>query len=528
MSSAPPLPARANWWETRSFAVAMILASIVPLLWPVIPPIIDLPEHMGRYHIQLEIGRSPFLKQWFSFEWGIIGNLGVDLLVEPLAPVFGLVLAVKLIVMAIPALTVAGLLLIAREVHGRLPPTAAFALPLAYGFPFQFGFVNYALSMALALLAFGVWLRLGRQRRLKLRAILFVPIGAIVWVAHSYGWGVLGLLAFVAEVIDARNRGRSWIAAVWYGGLACLPLAPPVLLMLIWRSDASGNTRDFLNWTAKRAWMLAILRDRDVNFDIGSATLLYTLVVVATLRAGLRVDRVLGAAALVLLAAYLIIPRILLGSAYADMRLAPFMVAVAVIGISADRFDRKWMTGFAIVGVLFYAARLASLTGTYVERDGFYADQLTATDHIDRGARVFVLVNLPCSGRWRLERADHLGAIAIVKRDAFINGQWEMPGAQLLRVDYPAAGRWGLDPSQVRRPARCSRNLTLEQAIQKFPREAFDYLWLIDTPPSKFPVGDPGLQQVWQGRRGGALYRITGSATSPSDTPTGKLPRATQ
>ena len=77
----------------------------------------------------------------------------------------------KLIVLAIPPLTVAGFLWVAREVHHRLPPTALFALPFAYGHPFMFGFVNFALSMALAFLAFGLWLRLARLGRLRLRAV---------------------------------------------------------------------------------------------------------------------------------------------------------------------------------------------------------------------------------------------------------------------------------------------------------------------------------------------------------------------
>jgi hypothetical protein len=525
--SSSPAPDRINWWETRSFAAALILAAMVPLLWPAIPPIIDLPEHMGRYHIQLALDRSPYLSQWFAFHWEVMGNLGVDLLIEPMGRMFGVELGTKLIVIAIPALTVAGLLLIAREVHGKLPPTAAFALPLAYGFPFQFGFVNFALSMALALLAFGFWLRLGRLGRRKLRAGLFVPIGAVVWVAHSYGWGVLGLLAFSAELVEARRQGRSWPLAIWHGGLACLPLTPPLLLMLAWRSDAAGGTGDFLNWTAKRAWMLTILRDSSPTWDIASATLIYTLIVVAMLRAGLRIERTLGVTAMILLAAYLTIPRILLGSAYADMRLAPYMVAVAVIGISADRFGRRWMVGFAIVGVAFYGARLASSTYTYLDRDALYRDQLSAIDHIDRGSRVFALVNLPCFGRWRMPRTDHIAALATVRKDAFVNGQWEMPGAQLLRITYTEPGKWGRDPSQVRRPDACTRELTLEQAIDAFPREDFDYLWLVDTPPWKFPK-EPDLQQIWTGRRGGALYRITGSATNPSETPKGSERLATQ
>ena len=42
-------------------------------------------------------------------------------------------------------MTVAGFLWVAREVHGRVPPTAFFALPFIYGYPFLFGFVNFTL-----------------------------------------------------------------------------------------------------------------------------------------------------------------------------------------------------------------------------------------------------------------------------------------------------------------------------------------------------------------------------------------------
>ncbi|RZM20609.1 MAG: hypothetical protein EOP67_53770, partial [Sphingomonas sp.] len=170
-----------HWWQTRGFVVAVALASMIPLLWPEIPPLVDLPGHMGRYRVQLAIADNPWLNQWYNFRWQMIGNLGIDLLIVPLAPIFGLQLAVKLIVMAIPALTVTGLLWIAREVHGRIPATALFALPLAYSYPFQFGFVNFALGMALALNLFALWLRMGRLDRRQLRTIIFVPISCLLW-----------------------------------------------------------------------------------------------------------------------------------------------------------------------------------------------------------------------------------------------------------------------------------------------------------------------------------------------------------
>ena len=146
----------------------MILVSAIPLLYPSVPPLVDLLGHMGRYRVELGLASSPWLAQYYGFQWAAIGNLGVDILVIPLAKIFGLELAVKLIVLAIPPMTVAGFLWVAREVHGRIPPTALFALPFAYSHPFMYCFVNYALSIALAFLAFGLWLRLARLGRLKL------------------------------------------------------------------------------------------------------------------------------------------------------------------------------------------------------------------------------------------------------------------------------------------------------------------------------------------------------------------------
>ena len=85
-------------------------------------------------------------------------------------------------------------------------------MPFAYGHPFLFGFVNFALSMAFAFLAFGLWLRLGRLGRTRLRPALFVPISLIVFFTHTYGWGALGLLCFSAEAVRQHDRGIAGFA----------------------------------------------------------------------------------------------------------------------------------------------------------------------------------------------------------------------------------------------------------------------------------------------------------------------------
>ena len=337
---------------------------MVPLIYPPVPPLVDLLGHMGRYRVQLDLGSSPWLHRYYDFEWAAIGNLGVDLLIEPLAPIFGLELAVKLIVLAIPPMTVAGFLWVAREVHNRIPPTALFALPFAYGHPFLFGFTNFALSMALAFLAFGLWLRLGRLGRTRLRAMLFVPISLVIFFAHTFGWGTLGLLAFSADAVRQHDRGETWPKAAFKAALNASVMALPLVVMLAWRIDVRGGlTGDWFNLEAKFDYLVMALRDRWRVFDVVSLLLVTGVLVEALRNPRLGFSRNLAFSALVLISVFVLLPRIIFGSAYADMRLVPYMIAVAVLAIRfRHATHRPTAQLLAVVGVAFYLVRIAATT----------------------------------------------------------------------------------------------------------------------------------------------------------------------
>ena len=488
----------------------MVLAAFVPLLYPSLPPLVDLLGHMGRYRVQLDLAHSPDLQRYYGFEWRLIGNLGVDLLVIPLSKVFGLELSVKLVVMAIPPLTVAGFLWVAREVHNRLPPTAAFALPFALGHPFLFGFANFTLSMALAFLAFGLWLRLGRLGRTRLRAILFVPISFVIFVTHTYGWGTLGLLAFSAEAVRQHDRGIGWWKAGIRAALHAAVMAGPLLVMLAWRSTVqSGATGDWFNLVAKASWIMMALRDRWQWFDFGMVVIALALIVEARRRPELTFSRNLAFSALVLLAGFLVVPRIVFASAYADMRLAPYMIACGLLAIRF-RGETVMRTArvLAMLGVAFYFAKIAATTISLALATNEQRARLEALDHVPRGARLVSLVGQECDTLWSLPRNSHLPAMAIVRRHAFSNDQWAIEGTNLLSVRYRQAGRFMADPSQIVRPEGCdsSEHWLPGQALAAIPRDAFDYVWLIDMPPHDPRLLD-GLTPVWRGE-GSLLYAV--------------------
>lgn len=508
-ASHPPTGAP-GWWDSAIVVFLAILLSSAPLFYPKIPPLVDLFGHMGRYRVELDIGQSQWLRDYYGFHWAAIGNLGVDLLIMPLGRLFGLEPAVKLIVLVIPAMTAAGFLWVAREVHGRIPPTAYFALPFALGHPFLFGFVNFALAMALAFLAFGLWLRLGRLEKTRLRGWLFVPISLIVFFCHTYGWGVLGLLCFSAEAVRQHDRGLGWFKAAVNAALQASVMALPILVMLAWRSETHGGaTTDWFNWNAKWRWLQMALRDRWEVWDLASLLFCAIPFLLAVFSRQLTLSRNLAFSAIVLAVGFVLLPRIIFGSAYADMRLVPYLFAVALLAIRYHGSGQSRLGQLlAALGIGFFLLRIGSTTASLAMASDAQQAKLVALEHVPMGARVATMVGDPCGRSWPLPRDSHLGAMVVVRKQGFSNDQWVMEGLNLLDLHYAAAGHFAADPSQRVRRVGCGRGSlwSIDEALRSLPREAFDYVWLIDPPPFD-PALVEGLQPVWRGP-GSILYHI--------------------
>jgi hypothetical protein len=497
------------WWETRLCLALVVLATMLPLVYPPVPPLVDLLGHMGRYRVELDLDHSAWLERYYNYHWAAIGNLGVDLLIIPLGKLFGLEPAVKLIVLAIPPLTAAGFLWVAREVHGRVPPTAFFALPFIYGYPFLFGFVNFTLSVALAFLAFGLWLRLGRLERTAVRSWLFGPISLIVFFCHTYGWGLLGLMCFSADAVRLHDRGRTWWRAGLEAALHTSVMALPLLVMLIWRSEThGGQTSSWFEWKIKWRWIYSALRDRWKLFDIWSLVVAGAVFLYAIVSRKLTLSRNLAFSAIVLSICFAILPRIIFGSAYADMRLVPYLMAVALLAI---RFrgapDRRTAQVLAVLGLMFFGTRTIANTLSLGIAANDQAAKMKAIDLMPRGARVISLVGMTCQEYWPMLRNGHLGAMVVVRREGFSNDQWVIEGVNLLDLKYLKAGYFAADPSQLVRPNRCLDPLhrQIDQSLSTLPRNDFDYVWLIDPPPYN-PDMVADMKPVWRGP-GSILYQ---------------------
>jgi hypothetical protein len=154
---------------------------------------------------------------------------------------------------------------------------------------------------------------------------------------------------------------------------------------------------------------------------------------------------------------------------------------------------------FLIASLAFFAVRTASTTISFWLYDRDYDRELAALDHVPVGARLVSFTSGSCFVIWKMHRLEHLPGLALVRRSAYTNDQWSMAGAQLLTVKYRGGGPFTHDPSQITTEHKCRREFwrPLDTSLQTFPRDGFDYVWLIAPPPYD-PANLRGLTPVWR------------------------------
>jgi len=506
-SARAPFDLLDRWW-----AIALVcLIALAPLMVVGIAPLTDLYGHLGRHAVQTELAQRPGLQPFFSYEWKLIGNLGGDILVQLFHPLLGVEGAVRATVIVTQGLGALGLVLVSREVHGRVTPFALAAIPFVYGFPFNYGFINYTLSMALALLAYVAWLRLRKGGREGLAAVWLGAAGAAIWVAHTYGWAFLGLMAgstMLAEMWAARTHPLRAVGRIL---AACWPLLLPVVPMVIWRAESSGAAISGWAWQFKLVWALSALRTYWRDFDIASLAALAVLLGWALASRAVRFERATGIAALLCLAFFIALPFRVFGSAFADMRLLPYALALALVAIGPGKqMSRAWLVA-GVLAIAFFGVRMATTTIAYERQDRQVQAALPALEKMPMGARVAFFSVKPCRTRWALAPLDHLAGAAMARRDAFVNDQWQAPGVNPLKVRYPAAEPFVRDPSHlvVREDCQESRSrVRLSTALSRLPRGAFTHIWILGadlakvTPPPGFvPVPDAGSGLLYAAAR---------------------------
>jgi hypothetical protein len=452
----------------RLLWLALAAFSALPFLVAPLPIMPDLFTHIGRYHVMNNPG-DRWLSQYYAFDWHILGNLGFDLLMAGLGPLLGTERAAFLLAGLIPPLMVLGLMRLARALYGHVPAPAYFALLLVWTFTFFHGFVNYWLGIALVFHVAASWVRV-REKALPVQLVFAFVVALLVWLCHTTAWGVLGILIAGIE-FDRRDSWRRFI-------LVMLPWAAPILPMIIWRNTKGGGALMERWWPAvKVRGVFNLMRAEWEIFDIASVFTLILLIIWLCLTPRLKRQRALMLAAAALFAVAIALPSTVLSSYFADVRLFAPLMMVALLGVygGSARINRV----LVVLALLWFSVRIAETTIGWTQRGHELSVDLAALDQVPMGARIATLGHSSECGVWPLAGRGHAPSLAIPRRNAFVNTEWDIPGQHLMRPIYNSGiGFNDSRSAELFNPAYGCPGLRVRTFLRYLPRDRFDYVWI--------------------------------------------------
>lgn len=472
-------PERADRPKGLWLGVLLALLCALPFLVAVHPQQGDYPSHLARYHVMLNGQGSAFLSRYYDFDWIWTGNLGVDMLMWPLGTLLGVERAAWLIAFILPPLMALAIVSVEWVLRRRVGVGSLLAFALVWSPSMLMGFSNFTLAVALALFAFALWVRL---QDWKWRAVLFVPVGLAVWLCHSAGWGVLGVLVFGYEW--HRRKGLAAFLEPWPLFLPFIAIASEPGIGGSFQYGEGALTYKFAIW-------LKAMADHSPTLDMLSALMLVAAILVALYAR--KLDGRLAWAALIIAVLTLVMPRHFGGGDFADRRLVPIALMLGCMAINA-RVPR-W--AFYLAPALFLV-RLGVTTLAWKDESDRLEQALVALEQVPQGARIAGAWTY-YEGRWGADAFVHAPSYATVYRDALVNTHFAVPGVHMLRVRD--GGESFADPSQ-RIAATPGESADLSNHP---PAAQADYLWYFgENPVSQLPKAAVVLHRS----RGSLLVRL--------------------
>jgi hypothetical protein len=418
----------------------MILCAIliVPLLVVDVPPLGDYPNHLARAFVLASLPGDTVLAKMYAPHWSVIPNLALDLITPPLIHVLPVHVAGRIVIAAAVLLPVLGTVACNTALGGRWWSLGVGLA--AYNSCLLYGFLNFILSLGLALLLAASWLRWRETR--PVAAVAVATAGApLLFACHLMG------LLFYAALIGAteltRLRGFRPRPALARAAVLALVFAVPVALYAASDLEQLGGDAIFLPPGKKLLQLVTTFSSYNWWLDMATAAVATGLpaLCLATRRGTFPPPAAL--AMLLIFMAYLAAPYGWKGTYLLDTRLAVMLGFMLFAGF----VPRNWTDRFRATAVaallLAFACHQGLLTTVWYDHNSVIADLRQALAPVQPGQAVYVadagLKEAPAY--WAADPDSlllsdgvaingHLGALALIERRAYWPFEFDMPSQQ--------------------------------------------------------------------------------------------------
>lgn len=479
--------------------LACMLLALAPLLLASPLPLGDYANHLARLHILANLHQSEPLARYYEIQWGVIPNLASDILVPAAMRLFGVGVepASVLFVATSLFMTATGAACLNRVLFGRWSYLSLGVFLLLYNRHFLWGFMNYTFAIGAMLWLMAAWVHVRESRHWALRLLFGVP-ATLLFICHLFPLGVYGLF------VMAYESGRWWRTRLQPGAatrcLGDMALAGvqflPALALLVFASPTAGRVGDILpgELVNKALGLLDVFNNYSLPLDVATWLLVLAVLVLGLMRKALRVHPAMVLPLAVLALFYLVLPNGLFSSAGADRRLTAAIGMVAVASLGGLALPRRQLQVGLLALMALFTVRMGVIAWNWVQADSIYAHHRAAMDKIDHGARVATLMSAPAFPWLRSPPIDHISTLLVVQKDAFVNGLFAEPGAQIVLPRYNLDTQFYKFPSSVYRQ---NTNQQRRDVLHSLPLDHFDWVYLVGAKD----FGDqlpPALQLVWR------------------------------
>ena len=438
----------------KMLAAGLCLLLLAPLLLTDVPPLLDYPNHLARAFVLAFRSGDAILSRMYEPHWQVIPNLAVDLVLPPLLHVFPVHVAGRMVIGLALIFPVLGTLAYNRAVFRTWHLWPLCSGLVAYNALLLLGFLNFLISVGLALLAAALWARFGD--RWPVRAGL-ACMAACVAIFFAHLGGVLLFAVLVAaQEVEALwlgwRAGRSTAAMRRLALRRALLIAAiflPTLLLYAHSSFRQASTSDAL-WlpAGQKLFDLAapfLTYNPPLDLAAAVAVVLFIYLCVRTGRGLLPVRSRITLTVLVVL--YAACPFAAKGGAWIDVRFPIMIGFVLFAGFTPHHLPRRFaFTAIAVFACLF-SARLAVLSAVWAGHNEDVRELRASIAAVEPASRVLVAAVTPEDNPayWRrvpagrtvaaLTRTEfHMAALLLIEHKAFWPLLFTIPGQQPLRV----------------------------------------------------------------------------------------------
>lgn len=448
VSESDPNIGTRNCGTARLVTFGAILITLLISTWPIFTtenlPLYDYPNHLARMHVIAHVNESPQLQQFFTVRWAAIPNLAMEAVIVPLAHYMPVEVAGKVFIILTFGLSLLGVVLLFRALHGRYGIFPLVASVFLYNDSFMHGFLSYLFSVGVYLIGFSCWIR-SRESPWHYRLIAFSAFSTALYFLHLYALGLYAISVVCYELSAGIRAGKSWrsfLSLDWAATLGQFVIPGLIFFLASPTSDAASRT-SFKDWidpgfyASKILYLWYMIEGYSLPLDVLTALFLVVTFTVAWSRKRTRVAPEMTLLLIVLSVLFLAFPETLFSSWGADRRLMLPLVLVAIA--SCDwQFPVGWVRPTLFIAFfLILVGRICVVTEAWKRSDAIYREYRAVFRSLPVGARLTGAFAYTKGARAMAKEAlNHLGNYLVIDRDGFYSTFFADPAQQPIALNF--------------------------------------------------------------------------------------------